>query len=37
MNWLKGLYRVLWSRIGGRPWSYILRDTWHRLEKVALS
>ena len=25
-------YRVLWSRIGGRPWTYILRDTWHKLE-----
>ena len=25
-------YRVIWSKIGGRPWTYILRDTWHRLE-----
>ena len=20
------LYRALWSRIGGRPWTYIIRD-----------
>ena len=26
------LYRALWSKIGGRPWTYILRDAWHRLE-----
>ncbi|MFC1914365.1 hypothetical protein ACFLXF_03740 [Chloroflexota bacterium] len=26
------LYRALWSRIGGRPWTYILRDTWHKFE-----
>ena len=25
-------YKALWSRIGGRPWTYILRDTWHELE-----
>ena len=25
-------YRALWFRLGGRPWTYILRDTWHRLE-----
>ena len=27
-------YRWLWSRIGGRPWTYILRDAWARLEFV---
>jgi len=26
------LYRELWTRIGGRPWTYILRDTWHKFE-----
>ncbi len=26
------LYKWLWSRIGGRPWTYILRDTWHKYE-----
>ncbi len=25
-------YRILWSRLGGRPWTYILRDLWHRFE-----
>ena len=25
-------YRWLWSRIGGRPWSFIIRDTWHKFE-----
>ena len=23
------LYRALWSRIGGRPWTYITRDSYH--------
>lgn len=22
------IYKALWSRIGGRPWTYILRDFW---------
>jgi len=26
------IYRSLWSKLGGRPWTYILRDTWHKLE-----
>ena len=26
------IYRALWSRIGGRPWTYIIRDTWHKFE-----
>jgi len=26
------LYRELWSRIGGRPWTFILRDIWHKFE-----
>jgi len=26
------LYKELWSRIGGRPWTFILRDLWHRWE-----
>jgi len=29
---LGNLYKSLWSRIGGRPWTYILRDTWHKFE-----
>ena len=26
------IYKMLWSMIGGRPWTYILRDTWHKFE-----
>jgi hypothetical protein len=22
-------YKWLWTRIGGRPWTFILRDSWH--------
>ena len=29
---INSLYKALWSRIGGRPWTYILRDTWHQFE-----
>ena len=29
---INSLYKALWSRIGGRPWTYILRDTWHKFE-----
>ena len=29
---LKNLYKALWSKIGGRPWTYIVRDIWHQLE-----
>jgi len=25
---LERWYRVLWMRIGGRPWTYIIRDAW---------
>lgn len=32
MDWLSRLYKALWLRIGGRPWTYILQDTWHKLE-----
>lgn len=27
-------YKWLWVRIGGRPWTYILRDLWHKYELV---
>ena len=30
------LYKALWSRIGGRPWTYILRDIWHKLEGLCI-
>ena len=29
---LEKLYQRLWTRLGGRPWTCILRDTWHKLE-----
>ncbi len=29
-------YRMLWSRIGGRPWTYISRDIYHRVEYFVL-
>lgn len=32
-KWLDyNIYKKLWSLIGGRPWTYILRDIWHRFE-----
>ena len=24
------LYKTMWSRVGGRPWTYIIRDSYHR-------
>jgi RimJ/RimL family protein N-acetyltransferase len=29
-------YRMLWSRIGGRPWTYIARDVYHKVEYLVL-
>jgi len=26
------LYKILWSTIGGRPWTYIYRDIYHKYE-----
>lgn len=26
------IYKWLWSKIGGRPWTYILRDAWDNAE-----
>lgn len=28
VNW----YRWLWLRLGGRPWTYIIRDAWDNAE-----
>lgn len=28
------IYKWFWSRIGGRPWTYILRDSWVDYELV---
>lgn len=27
---LERLYRTLWTRIGGRPWTHIIRDSQRR-------
>ena len=27
-------YKWLWTRIGGRPWTFILRDLWHKYEFI---
>ena len=29
-DWLSKLYKALWSRIGGRPWTHIIRDSQKR-------
>ena len=29
-GWLEKLYRALWSRFGGRPWTYIIRENQER-------
>ncbi len=38
MNWKKwrafNPYKKLWSVLGGRPWTYITRDLWHKAEFV---
>ena len=30
------IYRAIWGRMGGRPWTYIARDIYHRLEYLVL-
>jgi len=27
---IEKLYKMLWSRIGGRPWTYIIRDSYQK-------
>ncbi|MBA7706717.1 hypothetical protein ES703_115574 [subsurface metagenome] len=29
-DWLSNLYKALWSKIGGRPWTHIIRDSQRR-------
>lgn len=36
MNILANFYRFLWSHIGGRPWTYILRDFYHEVEYAVI-
>jgi len=26
------IYKWFWSKLGGRPWTYIIRDVWHEAE-----
>jgi len=28
------IYKALWARIGGRKWTWIIRDVWHEAEWV---
>lgn len=30
------IYKFLWSKIGGRPWTYITRDIYHQVEYLVL-
>ncbi len=30
------IYRTLWKVIGGRPWTYIMRDIWHKYEGLCI-
>jgi len=34
MNFWKNPYKWLWSKIGGRPWTYIWRDIYHQAEYI---
>jgi hypothetical protein len=27
-SFISRLYRKLWERVGGRPWTWIIRDSW---------
>ena len=33
---MENLYKKLWSRIGGRPWTYIIRDFWHKYKGLCI-
>ncbi len=28
------IYKWFWSKIGGRPWTFIIRDLWHKSEFI---
>jgi len=30
------IYKILWHAIGGRPWTYIMRDIWHKYEGLCI-
>jgi hypothetical protein len=29
-DFITRLYKSLWIRLGGRPWTYIIRDSYHQ-------
>ena len=29
-------YKMLWTHIGGRPWTYIIRDAYHGVEFLVI-
>lgn len=33
-KFIKNPYKWLWSKIGGRPWTFITRDVWHHYEYI---
>lgn len=34
MTKLANAYKWLWTHVGGRPWTYIIRDIYHQVEWV---
>ena len=34
---ISSIYKALWSRIGSRPWTYIIRDSYHQRPLVWLA
>lgn len=34
---LPKFYEMLWTRIGGRPWTFIWQDVWHKYEFIPQS
>lgn len=32
MSQMSNIYKWLWTRVGGRPWTYIWRDIYHQAE-----
>ena len=34
MSFWRNPYKWLWSRIGGRPWTFIWRDIYHQAEYI---
>lgn len=33
---IRNIYQWLWTRIGGRQWTFIMRDIWHKYEYVCI-